>query len=311
MKSFIKVVEIWIPSKNGMELELADSLFGKYKKFFNASKKTRFAYGEGLPGRAWASAQPCLITDLEKSYFLRKEEAKDIGITAAVAIPIFSGEFLLSVMVLLCGDRRENAGAIELWSNDGKNESTKLSLSAGYYGSLKKLQQVSQRTHFGKGEGLPGSVLDYHIPMLVDDMVNTTLFQRGGNAIVEGVTTAVAFPFTNFTGKDVILTFLSSKATPIARRFEIWLPDREHKSLTLHAAKCDQIEEYVKQRKQERVEKGQGMLGRTWIMGRPLISRDLLKDELSSEELMCDLERGFTLPIVEDGVLKSVVAFLF
>lgn len=309
MKSFIKIVEVWVPASNGPDLVLADAIYDRYKKFFLASRKTRFSYGEGLPGKAWEMAAPQLISDLENSYFLRKSAAAEAGLTAGIAIPIFAGEFLLAVLVFLCGDDSRSTGAIELWSNK-EGDSKQLSLVDGYYGSLSSLRQTSQIQTFAKGEGLPGHVWDYHIPLIVTDMLNSPHFQRGGHAMVDGITSAIAFPFNSVHGDEFVVSLLSTKATPIARRVEIWLPDRDLKTLTMQYSYCEFDKEHQKKNSWMSTTRNSGVIGQTWATGRPVVSSDLIGDGLCTSENIYELNRGFTLPVIEAGVLTSIVAIM-
>ena len=134
-------------------------------------------------------------------------------------MPVFSGQFLLSVRVLLCGDDEEIAGAIEVW---GKNQDRpdEMKLINGYYGSLDRFEWVSRRISFQKGSGLPGSVWDYHIPQIVADMSTSESFLRASNAQLEGITTAFGIPFIYDDEREFVLTFLSARGSTIARRFE-------------------------------------------------------------------------------------------
>ena len=57
MKTFIRVVELWVPDRTRTRLEFGGALCGdEFAEFRALSENTLFAYGEGLPGKAWASA---------------------------------------------------------------------------------------------------------------------------------------------------------------------------------------------------------------------------------------------------------------
>ena len=79
MKTFIKVIEIWIPDKNRTQLEFGSGLYGAFTDFKNASELQHFSYDEGLPGKAWAAGHPIVLTQFERSYFKRTEAAKKAG----------------------------------------------------------------------------------------------------------------------------------------------------------------------------------------------------------------------------------------
>lgn len=306
MKTFIKVIEIWTPDSKRNQLTLTNSYFGEYTDFNKQSQSVTFSYDEGLPGTSWAQRQPIIITDLEHSCFLRKETAKASGITSAIAIPIFSGQFLLSVIVLLCGDEEELAGAIEIW---GKNpeRNKELRLVEGYYGSLEKFEWISRRLAFTKGSGLPGTIWDYHIPQIVSDLSSSASFLRASNAKQEGITTAFGIPLIYSEQQEYIITLLSARGTPIARRFEIWLPDREHKYLSLYSGHSEipyDVFSYTE------IEKGQGLIGQTWLTGCPGIDHNPADISAKAKEAATEkLNATVTIPVIEDGALTAVVAF--
>jgi hypothetical protein len=306
MNTFIKVIEIWTPTSKRNQLTLADSYYGGYADFNKHSQAVTFAYGEGLPGTAWAQSQPMIITDLEHSCFLRKEAAKASGITCAVAIPVFSGHFLLAVIVLLCGDEEQLAGAIEIWGkNPGRTK--ELHLVEGYYGSLEKFEWVSRRLAFPKGSGLPGTVWDYHIPQIVADLSDSASFLRASNAKQEGITTAIGIPFIYNDQQEFVITLLSARGTPIARRFEIWLPDREHKFLTLYSRHSEIPNDLFLY---QEIEKGQDLIGQAWLTGCPGISHHPADKKAKAKDTSAaELKVSVAIPVIEDGVLTSVVAF--
>jgi len=315
MSTFIKVIEIWTPTPDGKGLALYDALYDEYNEIRRVSEDRIFGYNEGLPGAAWANAAPQLITDLENSYFLRKEEAKRAGLNSGIAIPIFAGEFLVAVVLLFCRDKDKHGeyltGAIELWSNQGEHSDTLKLVDAYYVSTLSKLKNTSLGMKFIKGSGLPGSAWDYRIPMVVDNMLDTSLFQRASTAAVEGITSAIGLPFSYYNGKEYVITFLSANKTPIASRFEIWVPNREREYLFFHAGACEHEKDLRGIHKRTRVHRDEGLLGKVWLSGIPSISTNLVKDKLVSKDTKGELCGGLVLPIIEDAFLKSLMVFLF
>ena len=63
-----------------------------------------FGRGEGLPGQAWEQGRPLVLKIFENSYFRRTAAAHAEGITCGIAVPIYAGDFLTSVLVIFCGD---------------------------------------------------------------------------------------------------------------------------------------------------------------------------------------------------------------
>lgn len=314
MGTFIKVVEIWAKTPDGTGIALVHGLYGQFDELKQASQNCVFQLNEGLPGKAWATATPQIITNLKDSNFKRIDVASRAGLNSGIAIPIFVGEFLSAVVVLLCGEKsqsRENlTGAIELWANQ-KGQADVLNLCEAYYGSLCKLEDASRNIQFPKGSGLPGSVWDYRIPMLVSNMLDSSLFKRASTAAIEGITSAIGLPLSYYTGKDYVLTFLSAHKTPIAMRFEIWVPDRETECLFFHTGVCEKVPNLKTLYRNARIPRGEGLLGQVWLTGFPAISEDPKRDNHVHKESARDLSSSLSLPIIEDGYLKSIVVFMF
>ena len=134
MNTFIRAVEYWVPGNDRGTLEFGGGLYGTATRFAAISRELCFGRGEGLPGQAWEAGHPIVLTRFEGSYFRRIAAARSEGITCGIAVPIFAGDFLTSVLVIFCGDDEAHAGAIELWHNDPA-ESHDMTLVDGYYGS--------------------------------------------------------------------------------------------------------------------------------------------------------------------------------
>lgn len=214
--TFVQVSEVWVPE--GDRLVLSSGSYGALEAFAEASRKESFAKGEGLPGRAWADGKPIVLKAFDGSYFKRTEAAREAGLTAAVAIPVFAGTTLKAVLVTLCGDDDARTGAIEVWREaDGL-----LMLEDGYYGAAKHFEWVSQHTHFPRGQGLPGGVWAAQTPILMRDLGSGYRFIRADSAGKAGLTTGLGLPVPAPVGRTYVLTLLSARGTPLARRFEIW-----------------------------------------------------------------------------------------
>ena len=155
MKTFIRVVEVWVPDAEHSLLEFGGGLYGSAARFGMASRSMCFGRGEGLPGRCWDESRPIVLTELDPSVFRRTEQARAEGLTCGIALPVFAGDVLKAVFVMFCGDDDEHAGAIELWRNDPR-ESREMTLDDGYYGTTADaFEFMSRRTSFHKGIGLP------------------------------------------------------------------------------------------------------------------------------------------------------------
>jgi hypothetical protein len=224
-KTFIRVIEYWVPSEESGVLEFGGGLFGTATRFEAASRNLCFGRGEGLPGQAWEAGHPIVLKEFEGSYFRRAVPAKAEGLTCGIALPIFKGQQLSAVVVIFCGDDAEHAGAIELWANDPA-ESKDMDLVDGYYGTTgDTFEFISRATSFRRGNGLPGMAWDKQTPVFLPDLGKASGFLRADGAIKVGINRGFATPCSTIDGTNYVMAFLSALATPIARRVEIWEPD--------------------------------------------------------------------------------------
>ena len=114
MKTFIRASEVWVPSTDRTMLEWGGGLYRAAPRFAAISRTLCFGRGEGLPGQAWEQERPIVLKVVQGSYFRRTAAAHAEGITCGIAVPIYAGDFLTSVLVIFCGDDEAHAGAIEL-----------------------------------------------------------------------------------------------------------------------------------------------------------------------------------------------------
>jgi hypothetical protein len=214
---FLQAVEVWVP--NGAGLRFRSGAYGPHEAFARASQDLTFESGQGLPGSVFRERRPAIWSELDQR-FARTELAVRSGLDAAVAFPLFRGDELTSVVVLLCGSREHTGGCIELWQ---PNELRELALSAGYYGRLHRFAEISRLLRFQQGLGLPGITWQRGLPYVVPDLAGSTTFVRATAARASGVRAGLGIPL--YRGKTVaqILLLLSAQATPLARAFEVWL----------------------------------------------------------------------------------------
>ena len=312
MKTFIRVSEVWVPDKERTRLMFLDGLYGPLSAFRAVSEKLTFGFDEGLPGKAWAARHPIILKELENSYFLRQEAAKEAGLTCAVAIPVFAGEFLMAVLVLFCGDDEEHIGAIELWHNN-PIESYDLGLVDGYYGTAESFEWVSKRTKFRPGTGLPGMVWKSGLPVVMSDLNHSQRFVRHNSAQEMGITKGLGIPCLYQWDQVYIMTFLSALGTPLARRFEIWIPNGRGDALTFQSGHCDIQNQLDVHYGAHTIPKGEGILGKVWLSGVPAVSEHLEDDHtiagLSAKK--SGWNSLVAMPVIGADRLKAIVVWYF
>lgn len=299
VRTFIEVTEYWVPE--GDTLVLAGGNYGDLKAFEEASRQTSFAKGEGLPGKAWAEARPVVLKGFDGSYFKRTEAAHEAGLTSAVAIPVFDGETLKSVLVVLCGDDDVRTGAIEVW----KADDTLLRLDDGYYGAAKHFEFVSKHTQFPRGQGLPGGVWAAKTPILMRDLGSGYAFIRSESAGKAGLTTGLGLPIPVPGGETFVLTLLSARGTPIARRFEIWdaraAKVGKANDAVLIDGICAREGRLWDDESPRKVSAWQGLIGRVLGTGLPVVEQ--------TEGLAAGYDSVVALPIHSNGELAHIVAW--
>ncbi len=215
-KPFIKVAEIWVPEND--KLVYAGGDYGSADAFARVSIVQSFSKGEGLPGKAWESRKPVVIKHFDGSYFKRAAAAAEAGLTSAVAIPVFAGNTLKAVLVILCGSDTDQKGAIEIWQGINGN----LALADGFFGGATEFEAASKGISFSFGQGLPGAVWAANTPILNRDIARAGTFIRSGHAAAAGFKTGLGLPIPLPDNNPCVVTLLSAPDTPIARRFEIW-----------------------------------------------------------------------------------------
>ncbi|WP_236545250.1 GAF domain-containing protein [Tropicimonas marinistellae] len=299
-RTFVEASEIWVPE--GDRLVHAGGNYGILDEFAAASARESFGHGEGLPGKAWAEARPVVLKEFDGSYFKRTEAAKAAGLTSAVAIPIFDGDTLKAVLVVLCANDSERTGAIEVWQASDDI----LRLDDGYYGAAKHFEWVSKHTHFPRGQGLPGAVWAANTPILMRDLGSGYRFIRSESAGKAGLTTGLGLPIPVPGDETYVLTLLSARGTPLARRFEIWDARSAKVGKSNEAVLIDGIcareGPLWSDEDERRATAWQGLIGKVIGSGLPIV-------ESKVPGLAAGFDSVVALPIHQGGELSHVVAW--
>lgn len=310
MNTFIRVVEVWVPDASHSMLEFGAGIYPPGSRFGAASRALCFGRGEGLPGRAWDEGRPIVLTRFEGSYFRRTRLAAAEGLTCGIALPVFVGDRLSAVMLMFCGDDAQHAGAIELWHNPPG--SSDMTLDEGYYGNTAEVFEfMSRSTAFRQGTGLPGLAWESGLPVFLPDLGKGTRFLRSDSAIKVGINRGIAVPCSTPGTDTWVMAFLSALATPIARRFETWLPDEQCRHLQRLDGFCEH--EGVLGATTARVESGEGALGRALALRAPTIAESLAAEPGAVDDpaRAAGLGALAALPVIDAGRVVAVVAWYF
>jgi hypothetical protein len=96
------------------------------------------------------------------------------------------------------------------------------------------------------------------------------------------------------------MTFLSAKATPIARQIEIWLPDENRERLVFTKGFSYKSNDLAAAYDSKTYAKGEGAIGCVWLTEIPVIV-----ENYGMEESIATL----LIPVFNQGNLKAVVFF--
>ena len=316
-ETFIRVVEVWVPDKDGALLVLGSAWYGAAKHFGLQSRHMCFGRGEGLPGQAWESRRPVVLKQFEGSAFRRTSAAHADGLTCGIALPVFKGEALQAVVLIFCGDspeeERHQAGAIELWRNE-PTASKDLVLDDGYYGTTSNVFEfISRRTAFRKGHGLPGLAWEAGLPVFLEDLGKGGRFLRADSALKVGINRGFAIPCACADGNIYVMAFLSALATPLVRRFETWLPDPEGRYLLRSEGFCEFAGTLDTGRPEDRVGSGQGVMGQALASGEPGVSEQAASEAggVGAGARAAGLQTVVALPVLHGARTAAVVAWYF
>jgi hypothetical protein len=294
MKTFIRVIEYWVPDSDGNLLEFGGGWFGTATRFATQSRHLCFGRGEGLPGQAWEAGHPIVLKELDGNYFRRAEAAKADGLTCGIAIPVFLGERLCFVMIIFCGDDEDHAGAIELWANH-PSESPDMNLVDGYYGTTgDTFEFISRNTSFRKGNGLPGMTWERQTPVFLQDLGKGSGFLRADSAVKVGINRGFAMPCPARSGDNYVLAFLSALGTPIAASVEIWEPSPGHPHLRRTFAFGEPGAQMSGTDLSPISGAGIGPVGQAYLTAVPVVADSMI-----------------SLPVITHGAITAVIALFF
>jgi PAS domain S-box-containing protein len=99
----------WVPREEHLA---CDTVWARpeadFEGFLQTSRETRFAVGEGLPGRVWASGDPTWLADLQlDENFPRRPAAAVAGLHSAFALPVLTRGTVIGVIEFFSAQRRE------------------------------------------------------------------------------------------------------------------------------------------------------------------------------------------------------------
>ncbi len=146
------------------------------------------------------------------------------------------------------------------------------------------------------------------MPLIVKDLHDSKVFLRWKEALEIGVNRGLGIPYPHPSGQMWVMTFLSARDTPIARRFEIWVPTQEQDFLILHANDRDQDVEFATKHDVVKIDQGDGAIGQAWATKIPTVVATV--DDQSIMGGM-ELNAVVAVPFMNNQELKAVMAWHF
>lgn len=118
-------------------------------------------------------------------------------------------------------------------------------------------------------------------------------------------------PYRTGTNQTFVLTFLSAQATPIARRFEIWIPNESRSALVFRAGDCSAQTDLAALYATKSIAKGEGSIGGAWATGMPALNEDLGHDGsiAGAEARASGLSRMMVLPVIGSTDLEAMLVW--
>ncbi len=102
--------EVWLPCEQDEKLQCGQVFYSReanLKEFALRSHDFRFARGEGLPGRVWASCEPVWIPDVtQDTNFPRAALAERANLHASMGIPVLAGEEVVAILAFFVHESR-------------------------------------------------------------------------------------------------------------------------------------------------------------------------------------------------------------
>jgi hypothetical protein len=145
------------------------------------------------------------------------------------------------------------------------------------------------------------------------DLWDAGRFLRADDARRVGLSKGLGLPSPYAPGQNYVMTLLSALGTPIARRFEIWLPDALRGYLMLGSVDCAHNPAAAADYVDVHLGPGEGPIGSVWASGLPEVAATLVGDgsPIGVSARAAGLDALLAFPILEGGRCKAVVGLYF
>lgn len=226
---------------------------------------------------------------------------------AVMTIPVVCHQQVRACVVLSICCPEDTMAAFEIWSRNDRDE---LGLNGAVFASLSRFASISQYVKFPRGSGLPGQSWEDREVKLITGLGASPNFMRAAGARAGGLDVGVAIPvLTTSHELNSVVLLLSSRATPIARLFEVWDWDVEAGVARRGNAATSCCHAAMKVAEPMTFASGEGVVGRVIETGVPFASDDL--QQISGKRFASlgndQISSVVAIPVFVGDLLKSVV----
>lgn len=241
-------------------------------------------------------------------------EARIIG--SAIAIPVYRSAMIASIVVMSIKPKTVGAGVFEIWEPVDPYEEVKL--RSGYFAHLERFANVSSFVRFERGNGLPGQVWESKQAVIHDDLPSHVGFLRAAGASAGLLQTAIGIPVMADEDLKSVAVLISSKATPIAKGYEVWNVADE--GFTLEGSAYQGLDPTFQLQRDAKLDDDTGLPGLAAVHGGATTTENdaLLLAGRHCENNHADrkpdgtgLTAGLAIPAYNDDELTSVMTLLF
>jgi hypothetical protein len=170
---------------------------------------------------------------------------------------------------------------------------------------------VSRLMRFPLGRGLPGIVWERGAPHIIEDTRASNSFLRASAARDCGVEAGLGIPLHQGGAVSQVLVLLSAQATPLARAFEVWLPDAQQNFGLAESFYGTGFQPAAPG--SESVVSGAGVLGRALLTGLPYAFSSADADSPfpgRAAALAAGVQGGVAIPLQVEGTVRALVMLL-
>ena len=241
-------------------------------------------------------------------------DAKTIG--SAIAIPVYRAKKITSIVVMSIKPKTDGAGVFEIWEPVEPYEEVKL--RSGYFAHLERFANVSSFVRFERGSGLPGQVWASKQAVIHDDLPSHVGFLRAAGASAGLLQTAIGVPIMSDDELKSVALVISSKATPIAKGYEVW--NATDDGFTLEGSAYQGLDPAYQFQRDAKMGSDTGLPGLAAVHGGAtttenatllLSGRNLDGSQPASESGYSGITAGLAIPAYDGEKLTSVMTFLF